>query len=67
MEKFVQEVGKEKAAEGYLPQKYGASITAIVDPDTDDLVQFVQCFAGSEEAADYLNFKRKRLSSGSKR
>ena len=52
---------------GYLPQKYGASITAIIDPDTNDPVQFVQCFASSEEAADYLNFKRKRLSGGSKR
>ena len=43
---------------GYLPQKYGASITAIIDPDADDPVRFIQCYADTAEAADYLNFKR---------
>ena len=43
---------------GYLPQKYGASITAIIDPETDDPVRFMQCFADTAEAADFLNFKR---------
>ncbi len=44
---------------GHQPQQYGATITAIIDPDKQGPAA-LQCFADLEEAADYLKFKRKR-------
>lgn len=44
---------------GYMPQNYGASITAIIDPEIEG-PGYIQCYASTEEAAEYLTWKRKR-------
>lgn len=44
---------------GYYGQKYGASITAIIDP-TQEGVKRITCYADLEEAAHVLTWKRSR-------
>jgi hypothetical protein len=44
---------------GYASQKYGASITAIIDPRDSD-VKRIRCFPDLDEAAEYLTWKRSR-------
>ena len=42
---------------GHASQKYGATVTAVIDPSKKDST-FIQCYEDVEEAADILNFKR---------
>lgn len=44
---------------GYGSQKFGASITAIIDP-TSDGVKRIRCFPDLEEGAEFLTWKRAR-------
>lgn len=44
---------------GYPSQKFGASITAVVDPAREDVGR-IRCFADLEEAAEFLSWKRGR-------
>jgi hypothetical protein len=44
---------------GYASQKYGATITAIIDP-VGVGVNKIRCFADLEEAAEFLSWKRSR-------
>lgn len=44
---------------GYWPQKYGASVTAIVDPAGDGPA-YIRCFSDLAEAAEFLTWKRSR-------
>jgi hypothetical protein len=44
---------------GFGSQKFGASITVIIDPKAND-VNRVRCFADPKEGAEYLNFLRSR-------
>ena len=44
---------------GYASQKFGASITAIIDP-TQEGVRRIRCFPDLEEASEFLNYKRAR-------
>ena len=43
---------------GHFPQKEGATVACIIDPDATSSVGFVQPFADLEEACNYLNYKR---------
>lgn len=43
---------------GYPTQRYGASITAIIDPNTDGPAR-IRCFPELAEAADFLTWKRR--------
>ncbi len=45
---------------GHDPQQEGASVTAIIDPDSRTESGFVTCFADMDEAVDYLEFKRRK-------
>ena len=45
---------------GHASQQHGATICAVIDPQTDSATRFVQCFADLAEAADYLSWKRSR-------
>jgi hypothetical protein len=44
---------------GYPSQKFGASITAVIDPSIEG-PRRINCFADLEEGADFLKFKRAR-------
>jgi hypothetical protein len=44
---------------GYGSQKYGASITAIIDP-TDGGTKTIRCFPDLAEAAEFLTWKRSK-------
>jgi hypothetical protein len=44
---------------GYASQKYGASITAVIDPTLDG-VKRIRCFPALDEAAEFLTWKRSR-------
>lgn len=44
---------------GYQNQRFGATITAVIDPGADG-VNKVRCFADLEEAAEFLTWKRAR-------
>jgi hypothetical protein len=44
---------------GYASQKYGATITAVIDPMADG-VKRIRCFPDLEEAAEFLTWKRSR-------
>lgn len=44
---------------GYATQKYGATITAVIDPMKDG-VSKIRCFADLEDAAEFLTWKRAR-------
>ena len=44
---------------GYGSQKFGASITAIIDPMVSG-VKRIRCFPDLEEAAEFLTWKRAR-------
>jgi hypothetical protein len=44
---------------GYSSQKYGATITAVIDP-VETGVTKIRCFADLEEAAEFLTWKRSR-------
>ena len=44
---------------GYSSQRYGATITAVIDPAADG-VNRTRCFADLEEAAEFLTWKRAR-------
>jgi hypothetical protein len=44
---------------GYASQKYGATITAVIDP-VGIGVKKIRCFADIEEAAEFLTWKRGR-------
>lgn len=44
---------------GFASQRFGASITAIIDPAVEDDTR-IQCFSDLAEAADFLNWKRSR-------
>jgi UDP-2,3-diacylglucosamine pyrophosphatase LpxH len=44
---------------GHFPQKEGATITCIIDPDAKSEAGFVQAFVDLEEACDYLTWKRR--------
>lgn len=44
---------------GYGSQRYGASVTAIIDPPGDGPKR-IRCFPDLEEAAEFLKFKRAR-------
>jgi hypothetical protein len=44
---------------GYGSQKFGASITAIIDPSAEG-VRRIRCFPDLEEAAEFLTWKRSR-------
>lgn len=44
---------------GYGSQRYGATITAVIDPAATGPTK-IQCFADLEEAAEFLAFKRAR-------
>ncbi len=46
---------------GHMPQREGATILAVIDPDASCPSQFVQCFADLEHGIDYLKFKRRDL------
>ena len=45
-------------------QRYGHSIAMIIDPNEDDPVRRVTCFADLEEGADYLTYKRGKYKKG---
>jgi hypothetical protein len=45
---------------GYLSQRHGHTITAIIDPDKFGTPGFVHCFSDLRDAADYLKWKRQR-------
>jgi len=45
---------------GHPGQQQGSTISAILDPNADSNVRFVQCFADVAEAAEYLDWKRSR-------
>jgi hypothetical protein len=42
---------------GFASQKYGASITAVIDPNASDTKK-IRCFPDLPEAADFLAYKR---------
>lgn len=44
---------------GHFPQREGASIVSIHDPDATTMAGALQCFSDPEEATDYLIWKRK--------
>lgn len=44
---------------GYASQKYGATITAIIDP-TGSGINKIRCFADLEESVEFLTWKRER-------
>ena len=44
---------------GYSPQRFGASITAVIDPTTDGPTK-IRCFPDLPEAAEFLTWKRSR-------
>jgi hypothetical protein len=43
---------------GHGQQKYGETITAVVDPLATSETAFLVCFANVQEAAEYLEWKR---------
>lgn len=45
---------------GHQPQRYGAAITSIFNPDARDETGLVTCFADVAEAANYLTYLRSR-------
>lgn len=45
---------------GHSPQRFGHTITAVIDPNDGHPVRYTQCFADVAEAADYLKFKRRK-------
>jgi len=45
---------------GYASQKFGASITAVIDPISDGPKR-IRCFPDLEEAAEFLTWKRSRV------
>ena len=47
---------------GHMGQEHGSTISAVIDPTTEDDIRFVQCFASVAEAADFLAWKRSRIS-----
>lgn len=47
---------------GHAPQKEGAAILAVFDPDATSMTGFLTCFADPEEGADFLTWKRSRSS-----
>jgi len=45
---------------GYQPQKEGASILAVFNPNTQSMAGRLQCFSDAEVGADYLKWLRSR-------
>lgn len=45
---------------GYANQRFGATITAVIDPVAEG-VNRIRCFADLEEAAEFLTWKRARV------
>jgi hypothetical protein len=45
---------------GYPSQKYGASITAVIDPAVEG-PRRISCFADLAEASEFLTWKRARV------
>ena len=43
---------------GHFPQQEGASITAVIDPESESEAGFVQCFADMDKAVKYLHALR---------
>lgn len=43
---------------GFGSQEYGATVTAIIDPNEGNPVRRIHCFADLEEAVSYLNYLR---------
>jgi hypothetical protein len=44
---------------GHFPQREGASITCVIDPDATSEAGFVQAFADMDKAVDYLDWIRR--------
>ena len=44
---------------GHFPQREGASITCIIDPESRSEAGFIQAFADMDAAVDYLNWARR--------
>lgn len=55
--KFIDDYGEKL---GHASQQEGASIVSVFDPEAENMVSFLQCFADVQEAADYLTYKRKK-------
>ena len=55
--------GDYETVKGFEIQKLGHTITAVFDPNALTDTGFISCFAGPEEAAEFLTYKRGRLSS----
>lgn len=45
---------------GHWPQKEGATVTCVIDPDAVSHAGFVQAFADVDAAVDYLNWRRRK-------
>lgn len=45
---------------GYASQKYGATITAIIDPSIKDGPKRIRCFSDLEQAAEFLTYLRSK-------
>ena len=46
---------------GFEQQNFGHAIFQVIDPHADHPTGFVQCFVNVEEGADYLRWKRSKL------
>lgn len=44
---------------GYEQQKHGAAVTAVIDPEADEM-GLIHCFADMEEGVDFLHTKRRK-------
>lgn len=55
--KFIDDYGEKL---GHMPQHEGASILAVINPDSKTGAGFVQCYADPEEGAEYLRWLRSR-------
>jgi len=52
---------------GFLSQRYGHSVLAIIDPDHYGSPRFVQMFSDLEEGAEYLAWRRARFAKAASR